>query len=432
MRVAFLSQPRDVVVGRGAEKGSVAIVLMELARRLAARAEITVVSPGAHGLAGEDRFPDGLRILRTKRSFRKLHGALELARGVSGLGQPHFASPFYFKEYGWAAARLLASGRPDLVHIMSYPQFARPIRAALPDARLVLHLHDSAMLHLDRAMALCRLDACAAILTCSDWLRTRLGGRFPELEGRIHTVANGIDADVFKPAPRVGAKGRLRILYVGRVSPEKGIDVLIDAFGQVATQRPEVTLDIVGPVGLLPHSFVRLVAGDPAMHKALPYYGRGLLDRLEKQVLSARQSYRRALEARIPPALVGRVAFVGPVPHDEVAALYLDADVVVVPSLIAEPFGLPAAEAMASGVPVIASGSGALPDIVRDEETGLLVPPGNAPALANALARLAQDPALRDRMGNAGRERAAATLGWTPGVLKLHSIYTHTLEQRSR
>jgi glycosyltransferase involved in cell wall biosynthesis len=86
--------------------------------------------------------------------------------------------------------------------------------------------------------------------------------------------------------------------------------------------------------------------------------------------------------------------------------------VVVAPSLWQEPFGLVAVEAMAAGKPVIASRTGGLADIVRDGESGLLVPPGDAPALAAALERLLDDIALRRAMGARARQIAAAEYDW--------------------
>ena len=98
--------------------------------------------------------------------------------------------------------------------------------------------------------------------------------------------------------------------------------------------------------------------------------------------------------------------------HAETLALYNDADIVSVPSVWQEPFGLVAVEAMAAARPVVASDVGGLHDIVRHESTGLRVPPANAPALAQALARLLDDPALRQRMGKEGRCVAEAEYDW--------------------
>jgi glycosyltransferase involved in cell wall biosynthesis len=101
---------------------------------------------------------------------------------------------------------------------------------------------------------------------------------------------------------------------------------------------------------------------------------------------------------------------VGFVPHEELGAYYERAAVVVVPSR-REGYGMAAREAMAHGRPVVATAVGGLVDAVEDGVTGLLVPPGDPRALRAALERLLADPALRQRMGAAARERARAAFG---------------------
>ncbi len=98
--------------------------------------------------------------------------------------------------------------------------------------------------------------------------------------------------------------------------------------------------------------------------------------------------------------------------HADMMSLYQEADIVVVPSTWQEPYGLVAVEAMAAGRPVVASAVGGLTGIVRHGETGFLVEPGSSTALALALDRLLDDPALRCRMGARGREIAEAEYDW--------------------
>ncbi len=115
--------------------------------------------------------------------------------------------------------------------------------------------------------------------------------------------------------------------------------------------------------------------------------------------------------------------------HAGAMALYGEADIVAVPSVWHEPFGLAAVEAMASARPVVASRSGGLADIVRDGETGLLSTPGDAKELAAHLSRLLDDAALRQRMGAEGRRVAEAEYDWD-AVVQRH--YLPLLEELAR
>jgi glycosyltransferase involved in cell wall biosynthesis len=156
-------------------------------------------------------------------------------------------------------------------------------------------------------------------------------------------------------------------LYVGRLSPEKNVDTLVEA---------------VGDLGLV-------VAGD------------GLL------------------RERVPGAL-------GAVPHAEVERLLERAAVVVAPCE-REGFGLAAAEAMAYGRPVVAAAGGALLELVADGETGILVPPRDVPALREAVQRLLEDRGLRERLGDAARERARERFGWDAVIERTLETYRRAL-----
>ena len=120
----------------------------------------------------------------------------------------------------------------------------------------------------------------------------------------------------------------------------------------------------------------------------------------------------------------------GMVPPGELAKLYARAAIVVCPSL-REGFGVACLEAMAHGRPVVASGVGGLLDLVVNGETGILVEPGNVPALRSAIDRLLDDPELRRRMGEAGRQRAAERFSWTAVTRKTQEVYARYAGKKS-
>lgn len=192
-----------------------------------------------------------------------------------------------------------------------------------------------------------------------------LGVEAAEAAGSADAATPGADEGTPTDAGVVGAAAPARTGYVGRLlHPHKGLDVLLDA----AEADPRITVAIAG-------------AGP---HEA-------------------------ALRARAAtPALAGRVTFHGHLSGEALAAFYRGLDVLAVPSVPTpgwlEQFGRVAVEAMAAGVPVVASDSGALRDVVGG--AGTLMPPGDAAALAAALVAVVDEPGRAARMRAAGTERA--------------------------
>jgi glycosyltransferase involved in cell wall biosynthesis len=173
------------------------------------------------------------------------------------------------------------------------------------------------------------------------------------------------------------------VSYVGKLVPRKGVDALIEALGLLA-QRP---------------------GGAPL----LAAVGIGEM--------------RPALEARVRELGLGdRVRFAGKVAHDEVAWWIAAGDVFVLPSLSE---GLPTVvcEAMACARPVVATAVDGTPEIVEEGETGFLVPPRDPAALAAALGRVLDDPALAARLGARALERALADYTWAANAERMTALY---------
>jgi len=298
----------------------------------------------------------------------------------------------------------------------------------VPNARLFLHVHDEFLSLLPQKVVRPRLEHVSAIVTCSNFVTQRLQARLPYLAGRIHTVGNGVDTKYFEAAERCAEPGKFRILYVGRVSPEKGIHTLASAFTRLASEHPGVELDIVGPPGLLPYNQIRLLSRDKQVADLGRFYGTGFWDRLDKQLVHARSSYRRGIEASIPEEFRNRVHFLGQLSRATLRSVYQRAHVLAMPSICMEPFGLPLVEAMATGIPCVASKTGGMPDILANEVTGLLVERGSEEALTNALRRLATDVDTRERMGQEARRRAEELFDWAVPAARLEALYRQQAE----
>ena len=233
----------------------------------------------------------------------------------------------------------------------------------------VLYAHNDLLRSYSRRESGRALASASAIIAVSDYLADRLRSALPEaLRDRVETVGNGVDAAAFQ-APLRESRGRLEIVLVGRMVPEKGVDVLLEAL--VRLDRADIHTTIIGSEGF-----------DPA------------------SVLS---DYQRMLR-RTAAGLGDAVDFLPFQPRARIAQLLSSADVVVVPSRWPEPFALTVLEGMAAGAAVVASDVGGIPEAAGG--AGLLIAPGDADLLAQALACLADDEPLLHDMQRASRERA--------------------------
>ena len=205
---------------------------------------------------------------------------------------------------------------------------------------------------------------------------------FAGARGRVHVVPNGVNADRFPqpgrptlPAP----EGTFTVGFLGTLKPWHGLPVLAEAFGLLHAERPDARLLVVG-------------------------------DGSERESLVGDLSRR---------GLLGAAHLAGAVAPGEVPGLLASADACVAPYKAGPGFyfsPLKVYEYMAAGRAVVASRVGQLADLVRDGETGLLCEPGDAAALAAALLRLADDPALRARLGRAARAHVLRHHTWDGAV----------------
>jgi glycosyltransferase involved in cell wall biosynthesis len=228
-----------------------------------------------------------------------------------------------------------------------------------------------------------------SVLTVSGSSRQEIVDHLGVRDDRIHVVHIGADTDLFAPNPAVPeVPGRIVTTSSADV-PLKGLVFLVEALAKVRTEHPAAHLVVVGK---------RPTKGPVA--QAVERYG-----------------------------LQGAVEFVKGISDAELVDLIRSAEVACVPSLY-EGFSLPAAEAMATGTPLVATTGGAIPEVAgRDGETCLAVPPGDPGALAAGLGRLLGDRDLRTRLGRAGRERVLRHFTWARAAEGTVARYREAIAQ---
>jgi glycosyltransferase involved in cell wall biosynthesis len=286
----------------------------------------------------------------------------------------------------------------DIVHIMNLSQFVPFIRARVPKARIVLHMHCQWLEEFDAAVIERRIDAADLVLGVSNFIAAGVRRRFPSFAQRCGHIYNGADIALFARPAGVPPKPK-QLLYVGRLAPEKGVHILLDAFQIVLAHHPDAHLELIGQERVFPLDALFPGCEDPHLLDIEPYFQPG--------------RYAELLRAKISEFPSGAISFLNDgVRFSELAPHYHAATIFAFPSVCEESFGMPLVEAMASATPVVATRGGAFPEIVEHGRTGLLVERSDAPALAEAILQLLSNPDRRDAMAQAAVKRASIMFSW--------------------
>jgi len=226
------------------------------------------------------------------------------------------------------------------------------------------------------------------VITVSEKSREDVAQAFAIPTQRLHVVPNGIDTEMFRPLPDVKREENRIITTTSSDVPIKGLRYLLEAVASIVKQR-DVKVTVVGK----------------------PRKDKGVEDLV------------RALD------LGGFVEFTGRIKDEEFAHYYARATLAVVPSLY-EGFGFPAGEAMACKTPVVSTTGGALPEVVG--EAGVLVPPGDSQALADAIVSLLDDPERRRRLGEEGHQRMHEHFTWKRAAERMVEVYREAMNANGR
>ena len=366
---------------------------------------VTVLTPHAPGLPA--RWHDASLEVKTFRyapeRFESLGYSRSLAADETIRGGVGVVAPFYALALRRAASSELAGRHYDLVHAHWLVPNAVALAAMAVAAPLAVGLHGSDVFLAERqpfrAAARLALAGTSLLTGCSPELVDRVCAvGFPRARARV--IPYGVDAEVFSPDPSRRGIWRERLgvpleapllLGVGRMVTKKGFDVLLEILPRLLERHADLHV---------------VLAGDG--------------DRLA--------GYRAQCAALKIPHHAARVHFPGAVLRDTLPDLFRAADLFVLPAVHdaqGNVDGLPNVilEAMASGLPVVASAVSGIPLAVADGKTGWLVPEAEPLALLRALERTLADPGLRARLGLAARARAATELTWDAVAAQYRQAY---------
>jgi glycosyltransferase involved in cell wall biosynthesis len=361
--------------------------VLNLARALRGeQVDVHVVAPSGDHLAAGEQF-DGIPVERFRYAPRRYENLAYTGNMATLVKQSWSAKlamvGFLGSEFG-SAVRARRNWEPDLIHAhWWFPGgLVGTWVSGLSHLPLVTTLHGSDV-RLIKGSPFARplfrrvLQQSAAVTAVSRWLATEAAA----ISGVEPMVAPmPVNTELFSPG---GQRDAGRLLFVGRLSEQKGIELLVRAF---AAMQGRAMLDIVG---------------DGA--------ARGTLEALAREL-----------------GVAGRITWHGALAQPNLVELYRRATMLVVPS-IGEGLGLVAVEALLCQTPVVAFDSGGLVDTVQHDRSGLLVPPGDVPALTAALDSLLADPERARRLGEAGRMVALASFAPESVARRYAAIYRDAL-----
>jgi spore coat protein SA len=319
--------------------------------------------------------------------------------------------PTYIRAASAAAARL----RPDIIQVENRPSYVLSLKRRGAKRQVWLSLHSTTFISprsIKRSTLGSALRQADLIIVNSYFLKDYVAKRFPRFSHKIRVNYLGVDMERFIPrwstegeqlrAELLGALGyeqRKILLYVGRLIEKKGVHHLLHAMPAIIERHPDALLIIVG-------------SADYGVNAVTPYV--------------------KSLHA-LGNTMPGHVRFIQYVPHDQVHRWFCLADAAVVPSFREEAFGLVNVEAMACGVPVIATRAGGMIELIVDGETGFLISPNNIEqGIVEKACYLFENQELARLMGDASIRRVAEHFTWQHAASRMANWYTESAARRRR
>lgn len=331
------------------------------------------------------------------RSHKKLPAVSKLEGGRLKIVRIPSAGRY---RYIQAAMRKVKGDSFNIIQVENRPTFVPFVRRQFPRTPIVLSLHSlTFMSHLSDKRAKQIVKQTNRVTSVSSFLTAAMKRRFPGSAYKFNTARLGVNMTTFRPRSRAfkqqlrrkwGVSGTFNILFVGRIVYGKGLHTLVKAVALLKKKHRNVRLIVIG-------------SSWPGVSAQTPYMRR------------IRQMSRKM---GVP------IRFTGYIPPARIATMYHLGDVLVCPSLFREGFGMVNTEAMASGIPVVASSRGGIRKIIQNGKSGFLVNAYGSPkAFADRLSQLKASPALAKRIAAGGRQRAMNHYSWNHTVKQLLQQY---------
>jgi glycosyltransferase involved in cell wall biosynthesis len=438
MKIAFVNQPIDTIIPPN--QNSVGACTLGAALSLARFADVLVYGLKDNHSGQADWAPShgiNFRFIPSTWQDRMLFRTQKKYAKLFQRSSPISASQWLYPSYGRRVAVDLQQQGCDVIHLQHCSQYAPIIHAHNPRAKLVLHLHAEWFSQTDPLLLAHRLRAVDLLTTVGGYVTEKTRRAFPFAANRCETTYNGVDPEEFdREKDYAEARNRVvkRILYCGAISPHKGVHVLFDAFVRVARQYPDVHLDIVGPIGNYPIEENFDLKDVESIRAVAPYYASSRLSMIKAKLRGKsviKSGYLDCLEASLPADVAGKVSILGRIPRRRLLDLYYSSDIFAFPPIWNEGFGLPPVEAMAAGLPVVASRSGTVVETVVDGATGFLIEKNNVEQLAQSLLTLVKDDVTRETMGRAGRQRVLQHFTWAGVAAGMNLRYRELCHQET-
>lgn len=338
--------------------------------------------------------------------YGRTHSELPAEQSAGNLNYYRFPAKDYSGYFKLARDQI--NGRNySIIQVENRPLFIPRTKAANPRSKFICSLHS--LIHIEDHLIKPSLtgeifNMCDKVLVYSKFMSRQLAARFPKSADKFEFIHLATQPDRFRPqwdpkmSKRVAAlkqklaipSGHKVVLFAGRVIPKKGVHVLLEAMEKVVKEFPDCCLVVVG-------------SGWFGSKRPSPY------------IKQLRQQSGK---------LGGHIRFTNYISPQALPLHFAMADVFICPSQWDEPFGLVNVEAMASGVPVVASARGGIPEIVSDGIDGFLVSKESDPdSFVKPILKLLREPETARRLGVNGRKKVKEYFNWQRAGLQLTSLY---------